>query len=256
MTHILYCSTIIFLIYGCKPINHVPEFKRIDLDGRTVEASFLNDSVIDGEAKFYTSQGHLENVVMYKNGRKNGVFKGYYQNGKIRDSTFYKLGVQQGERFVFDSMGNLILKNYFYNGRAFGNTEIYRQGRIDKYYFTDFEKRQLFVGDYDSSGSIFRFGGDIVNAHLYNLDIDGDSSYGIFAYFLSPPNISIQYTLGLIEEKTKNKRELVELENSRIFIDTIVDKPMAGCNYYISATYKDTIVKYNKTFLNILKIEE
>ena len=256
MTNILSFLTIIVLIYGCKSENQDKENKRIHLNGRIVEASFLNDSLIDGEAKFYTPQGNLESKVMYKEGRKNGVFKSYYQNGKIQDSTFYKLGVQQGEHFAFDSIGNLIFKNYFYNGRNFGNNEIYKKGKIDKYFFTDFEKRQLFVGDYDSVGSIYRFAGDIVNAHLYSLELDGYPSYGIFAYFLSPPNISIKYTLGLIDEKTKSKQKLIEFVDKRIFFDTILNKPQPGWSYYISADYNDTIANYNKVFLNILKFKE
>jgi antitoxin component YwqK of YwqJK toxin-antitoxin module len=244
---------IVIVVLSCKSNPGERKFKRVDMFNRMVEGHFTNDSIVDGEFKYYTYTNYLDSKITFSHGQKNGVAVNYYPNGSIWDSSFYKSGVKHGHHYVFDSLNRLVYRDYYFYGQTLGGQIFYKRNRINRYVFHDFEKNQLYEGLYDSTGALYKYGGEIVNANLYQVNKNSLSNYGVFAYLLDPPNVTIKYTLGLIEDITDDKKELATFVNERVFIDTIVPEPGMGWNYYIAADYNDTINNYHKVFLTVLK---
>lgn len=241
------------MFVGCKSDKSGVKIKKIDLHNRIIEAPFIDDSVMHGLAMYYTYKGSLESKITYKNGVKNGLAVNYYPNGSLWDSGYYVNGLKHGHHFVFDSLGSLVYQDYYFNGHRLGGQVFFLNSKLSRYVYSNFEKEQLYEGLYDSVGSIYRYGGEIVNANLYYAKKDDKQGVGIFSYFLNPPNVDIEYSIGLIENNTNKKRELVRFYKSREFIDTIVDLPLPGWYYYVAADYNDTSNSYRKIFLTVLK---
>jgi antitoxin component YwqK of YwqJK toxin-antitoxin module len=248
---LLILFSLLFITFSCSKKGK--EFKRKDINNRIVEGYFINDTIYDGVIKYYTYTGYLEGKATFQNGIKNGFAINYYPNGNIWDSSFYMHGLRNGYHYVFDSFKNLTYRDFYFYGHRLGEQIIYKNGKISKYVFSNFEKQQLYEGLYDSSEILFRYGGEIINASLYKATKDAIPSFGVFSYFLNPPHVNIKYSLGVIEEKTEYRKELIIFNNGRVFTDTILAEPTPGWNYYINADYNDTLSKYKKTFLTVLK---
>jgi hypothetical protein len=243
----------LLILISCKSNERGTKIKRVNVNKRTVEAYYIDDTVMHGVAKYFALTGYLESKITYKNGIKDGPAINYYPNGGLWDSSYYVNGLKCGSHFVFDSLGRLVYQDFYFNGHRLGGQVFYQNSKLKKYVFSNFEKLQLYEGLYDSVGSLFRYGGEIVNANLYYAQKDGVPGIGVFAYFLNPPNVDIKYTIGLIEDKTDDKKELAVYYKKGEFIDTIMEEPHLGWNYYVAADYNDSINKYHKIFLTVLK---
>lgn len=242
-----------FVIISCKSNHQERQFKKINMFNRIVEGYFTNDSIVNGEFKYYSHAGYLDSKITFLNGEKNGVAINYYPNGNIWDSSIYKNGFKHGHHYVYDSLNKLIYKDYYFYGQSLGGQVFYKKNRINRYVFNNFEQQQLYEGLYDSTEVLYRYGGEIINAHLYQANNNNIPNYGVFSYFLNPPNVTIKYTLGLIEDETDDRKEISDFNNDRVFLDTILPEPSPGWSYYIAADYNDTISKYRKVFLTVLK---
>ena len=156
-------------------------------------------------------------------------------------------------RSVFDSARNLIYRDYYFNGNRIGDQIFFRSKKIYKYVFSNFENRSLYEAYYDSSESVKKFGGEIINATLYDGSKDGIQKTGVFSYFIHPPKVNVVYTIGLIEDKTNQKKEIALIDNERVFIDTLMNEPLPGWFYYVAADYNDYRNNYNKVYITVLK---
>jgi hypothetical protein len=240
-----------FCIASCS--HDTRKYNRKKLNNRIVEGRFIDDSIFDGEIKYFAYTGYLEARMFFNNGQHDGAAIVYFPNGKIWDSSFYHLGLKEGSHYVFDSVGRLLYVDFYYHGQRLGGKTFYKNGKIERYLFDDFEKHQLYEGLYDSIQTVAKYGGEIVNANLYKAEKNGINSFGIFAYVLNPPNIRIGYTVGLVEDKTNETKDLFELNRSSVFVDTILSEPSPGWSYYVKADYNDSLANYRKIFLTVLK---
>lgn len=252
------CIFFIILIVAlqCKQGDSDKKFKAINTNEGRMEGTFINDSIMEGEFIYYSNTGYKQQKLTFSNGIKNGTSITYYSNGNIWDSSFNKMGEKHGYHFVYDSMGKLIYRDYYYYGQRFGGQTFYNDNKATRYVFNSFDHQQLFDGLYDSSKSIYKYGGEIINANLYKVSLDGAPRYGLFSYLLDPPYVNIDYKMGLINNRTNERKYLATLDNRKIFIDTIVPGPDNGWDYFISADYNDTLRKYKKIFITVLRWNE
>jgi hypothetical protein len=76
----------------------------------------LNNSIREGEAKFYFEDGTLKEERLYVNGRVTGLVKKYNPNGKLKELIIIEDGKREGPTSFFDEEGNFLKDIYFEQG--------------------------------------------------------------------------------------------------------------------------------------------
>ena len=85
-----------------------------------------------GKAKIYNAYNdELIIECEYLNGKKNGKYKRYYNDGKLKYELEYLNGKINGEYKKYDEEGNLIVKAEYLNGKSNGRyKKYYRNGKL------------------------------------------------------------------------------------------------------------------------------
>ena len=224
---------LIFICFGCRE-NQTKEKK---IGNEIVKAKFINDSLIDGIAKVYNSNGKLVSETNFIKGIKNGISLSFYENGKIKDSFNYSNNLLNGIAYRYDSNGLLLFKKTYYYGIDIGDNSFYHDGKVEEYYFTNFERKELVNCKYDSAGRCDTL---MFNAKpiISNILLDKQiPAMQLFLYFPHPLSFEIIYKLGLIDSQNNKKKESI-LNTDRLFLDTTLTLPQKDWNYYISLDYR------------------
>ncbi len=233
---------------NCQNVR-VKEKKRID--NKIIKSYFINDSIFDGVTEYFNLDNLLESKIQYNKGIKHGFEINYYSNGRIYDSSFYINGQKNGFHYVYDSSGQLVYKDYYFRGFGIGGKAFYKQGKPHQYIFSNFEKRDIYSCEYDSQG-MRKYNGELLNLSLYTVKLNNQKHEGLFIYLISPPDINIEYTLGITDENEKVKKRVATFDNNRMFVDTILTPPSQGFQYYLSVDYNDKSNDIRKNYFNIL----
>jgi hypothetical protein len=101
--------------------------------------------------------------------------------------------------------------------------------------------------NYDSIG---RCQSIVYNAHAIVTDVidsKNDSAIGVFLYFPHPPGLEAFYKIGLIDDQQIKSNEIL-LKSDKLFLDTIIQNPKRGLNYYFSVDYKNI---FTDTLVNV-----
>lgn len=249
---------LVLILTGC---NHSNEnqtnySKKVIKGNGFVEAFFINDSIIEGEASYYDEMGQLERKTMFKKGKKEGVALEYYSNGQVRDSVNYCYDLKNGPHYVFDSLKKFVYQDYYFFGKLIGGKTRFKNGFVDNFTFSNFENTTLFYCTYDSIGSINRFGGEVINAYPFSSKLNGFQAIGVFSYLIYPPTVNVTYSLGITNEKNGDQKEIMSLDRETPFIDTVLPSLNHNWNYYISANYNDSLNKFHKYFMTVLKLRD
>lgn len=86
------------------------------------------------EEKNYNENGGLESIIMYKDGRENGLKKEFNESGKLTSESIYKNGLRDGiTKFFYDS-GNLEIESNYNNGIPEGSKVFYESGALKQEY--------------------------------------------------------------------------------------------------------------------------
>jgi|SRR6185312_8937841 len=237
-------SAAVLFSSGCKDTT----YKRKKIGADIVEAKFIKDSLIDGEAKFYDLDGKINSKANYTMGIKNGVALTYYGNGKTKDSSNYTNNLLNGNVFIFDKNGSLVSRTTYYYGLNVGDNFLYYHNNIYEYSFDDFVHKELLKCKYDSVGNCKYLFFDVrpVITTVYSSITDSANSF--FLFFPHPPDFVISYNMGLINDKGVKEKEFV-LNSDRIFVDTVFTFPPQGWKYFISIDYKSIS---NDSLINVV----
>ena len=216
-----------------------------------VEANFVNDTIIDGPAKYYLD-GKLAFITNYKNGIKHGPSINFHSNGKVYDSINFIYGRESGYHYVYDSSGKLGYIDFYFSGHQFGPQTFYENNRISSFYFTTFEKFSVYEELYDSKGRPSNTKGNLVNVFPYEVYSDGKLASGLFSYFIHPPHPKVEYALILKESGSTKEILLKEFERNLVFVDTVLPRTKDGSNYFMKVSIYDSSDKIRKIILNEL----
>src|SRR5882672_12013545 len=134
--------TIIIITMSCR--NDIENSKH-KVGPFLVEGHFIDDSVMDGEMKYYNSMAKLVTVINYQKGIKHGASINYYLNGKTYDSIFFYYGLKDGFHYIYDSTGKLSYIDFYSKGHNFGPQFYYSNGKLEKYYYNEFEKEPIYA---------------------------------------------------------------------------------------------------------------
>lgn len=76
--------------------------------------SFRNNQLHGKKATF--KQGTPVEEISYKNGKMDGVFRGFFPTGKLQRFGYYKDGKMDGKYLVYDAEGNVATEANYENG--------------------------------------------------------------------------------------------------------------------------------------------
>jgi hypothetical protein len=229
---------------------------RREIDNYLAEGKFLNDSVPDGEVKFYDKQGkYLMAKSVYLNGKKNGLTINYFENGKIKDSLFFSEDIPNGPSYFYDSLVELSFSMYHFYGLTLGPIVYYQNGKPNRYYFTDFENNYLMECKYDSSENctFFSYNNQPIISEV--LDVQRKHKIRLLYYLPNPPNFAVSYSIG---KKDSNDRTLsiTKIKSGKLFLDTLLDYPSEGSQYYLEAHFISFDSSINKVYNHSLKLDD
>lgn len=254
-----FCLTLLLLIFVLNLIRckDNEQLERRPVGKFIIEARFIDSSTIDGTAKYYDERNTLISIINYKNGIKDGFATNYYPNHILKDSTIFTSGLKNGFSYYYDSLGNLVSKQFNFYGCKAGDNIFYSSNKLYKYSFVDLNKDFLVQCTYDPSGKCkldsFSIPDIVMSISGKNKgDIMEDSLMDFLIYFPKPPNLSITTTMGLINDKNQTKDE-IKLNDDRLFLDTGVVMPPNDWYYYISRHVESKKDSINKLYIETFK---
>jgi hypothetical protein len=223
-------------------------------DDYIIEAHFIRDSFIDGQAKYYDKNGNVVSLVDYKKGIKNGPAVNFYDNGIKKDSMNYTNGLLNGELWEYDSLGHLEKVVTYYYGLLVGHSTTYYFNQPHEYYYNDLNGDIIFYCEYDSLGKCL-VGKFEPRPRLDRiLDDNRKPALRLFLYFIKPPNLSTTYSLGIATEKNETIQEY-QIKTDRLFFDTVLQSLPKNEHYFISTHIENKKDSINQVFINQLKWE-
>jgi len=104
------------LLYANFGLPQDNPFKTYYQNGNVESEISFNDSIREGEAKFYYEDGTLKEERLYVNGRVAGLVKTYHPNGKLKELINIEDGKREGPTSVFDEEGNYVKDIFFEQG--------------------------------------------------------------------------------------------------------------------------------------------
>jgi hypothetical protein len=217
-----------------------------------IEATFIDDSIADGIAKYYNNSGKVITIVNIKNGVKEGAAINYFQNGVVKDSMFFSHGKLHGIAYGYDSLGSLLFKKSYYYGVPLGHQFYYKSGNLSEYFYSDFNRNDLISCEYDSLARIRLRTFSAVPIFTKGLDEQRNPALNLFLYFPKPPDLTVVYKIGLANDKQETKDEHI-LQDNRLFLDTVIAYPAKEWHYYISTELKSLKDSIDKTYIQDLK---
>ena len=90
----------------------------------------LVDGKKEGLDKKYFENGKLAAELPCKSGKPDGVCKYYYEPGGLRYEKTFKAGIQNGPMKEYDGAGKMLSEKTYVNGKADGESRIYAGGKL------------------------------------------------------------------------------------------------------------------------------
>lgn len=195
---IIFTIILTLLFISCFDAKKVKS--KINKDNEIMEGNVINDSIYDGKVKFYTSKNEYIGYMTYRLGIEDGPTVNY-KNGKIKDSMTFKNGLKNGFVYVYDSLGKLTDKVFYFNDIQLGYTYSFHDDKVE-YKFVDFEGKVIYerTSRTDTS-SEFDYKGSLMYSKINEESINGSSQIGLFMYIISPPTIKSHYEIAVLDNK-------------------------------------------------------
>jgi len=209
----VYLFVLLFL-WGCNSSANKKVIIKIDSNGDTLSViTYSNDTIQNGLAKYYyKGTGAVMEEIMFKNDKKDGLYKFYYPNQKLEAEAIYKNNLQNGKSYDYSISGNLITEGNWLDDNPFGNfTDYYSNGKIKRYRSFDFEHNLRYVSNYDSLGKLMNEIGTVLGQFrlysptdtvLIENEFKGDISIA------TPPHYFVKVVSG--ESSLTNKELLIK----------------------------------------------
>ena len=106
-------------------------YNRFSPDGKLAEKSEYVNNELHGKQEFFYPSGQVQEMVHYKNGKHDGVFKSFFENGKTNQEGTYVNGIFQGEFKGYYNSGQLKEMLTYKDNEEFGAfTEYHENGKL------------------------------------------------------------------------------------------------------------------------------
>lgn len=124
----------------------------------------------NGVFKMYSDEGRLKEEKSYKDGKLDGAHKTYYTTGKVERERNYRMGKQDGKELSYDFDGTLRMDHTYKDGKQVGKQFTFMKGTYELHETVYYNENGQKDGDYSS---IFIFGLPHVLGHYKNDQKDG-----------------------------------------------------------------------------------
>lgn len=127
--------------------NQNAESKSADTSGMSVSSNLngltgvieKNPPVINGDYEVKYPSGIVKMKGFYINGKREGQWVSFFENGQKQSEGFFKNGLRDGKALVYYQNGQLYYEGYYKDGKEVG-----------KWIFFDQQGKKLQEKDYDS----------------------------------------------------------------------------------------------------------
>ncbi len=137
------------------------------------EINYINDTVMDGAAKYYYKNGIIKEEINYSNGLKEGSHTSYYRDGSIESKIQFKKGVREGTSEWHFPNGKIKETSNWINNKAFGNAIFYYEnGMPETFCSYDFADHTRYLIKYDSNGKKIKEEGTVLGQFLLDGNFD------------------------------------------------------------------------------------
>lgn len=99
---------------------HSGKVKTLFPNGKVSATFEFVDGYLNGEERYYYTNGQLKSVDSHEYGDKEGAFTRYYPNGKVEETGTYRFDNLHGPHREFNEQGVLTLDETYYNGSPEG----------------------------------------------------------------------------------------------------------------------------------------
>ena len=123
-----------------------------------------------GVFKTFYDSGNVKEEKPYKEGKLDGTHKTYYTNGKIEQERNYRAGKQNGKDMYYESDGTLRRDHSYKDGKQVGKQFTFLKGTYELHETEYYNEAGQKDGDYSS---IFIFGLPHIIGHYKNGQKDG-----------------------------------------------------------------------------------
>lgn len=133
-------------------INGLENGPFVNYRGNTVEIEgTYKDGKLDGLYKSYYENGNLKREENYKDGELDGIAKWYHENGNIGEEKNYKNGKLDGGWKIYYENGNLKREGIVNNGKDIGIVKrYYKNGKI----YSEDNLETEIINYYDEDGNL------------------------------------------------------------------------------------------------------
>ena len=137
------------------------------------EINYINDTVMDGIAKYYYKRGVIKEEINYSEGLKDGLHTSYYRNGNIESKLQFKNGMREGNSEWYFPNGRIKEKGIWLNNKAFGNAFFYHEnGLLETFNSYDFSEHNRYLIKYDVNGKKIKEEGTVLGQFLLDGNFD------------------------------------------------------------------------------------
>jgi antitoxin component YwqK of YwqJK toxin-antitoxin module len=182
------------------------------------EINYINDTIVNGTAKYYYKNGKLNDEINYVNGLKNGIHKHYSEDGVLESVINFKNGLQDGYAYWYFKNGKVESKSFWLKGKSFGDAYYYySSGLLESYRSFDFQEHNRYLIKYDSNGLKIKEEGTVLGQLLLDADFNAvplNKSVTLRISVATPPNTNTKVLLNEMKrDMLMNAKELI-IKNS------------------------------------------
>jgi hypothetical protein len=217
----------------------------------TLVGNIDKDTVLNGTIDYYNKNGILVSKADFTNGVANGPSINYYLSGAKKNESRFFYGREIGNSYSFDSItGNISYKNYYYYGKLIGpNYTYYPNGKIQEFYFLNFEEENIFSSSYDSLGNVKNMTNAYFQMHVSDVMANDSKKSNLFLYNLQPPRFLFEYNVCVEDSNRKILYTLDSVQKEVVFIEKLLPEIPVGNKYCIVLNITDSAKNKKHTLI-------
>lgn len=163
----------------------------------------------------------------------NGFYRSYYRSSLIKVKGNYRKGLKDGIWYKYDTLGKIMTKQNWLQGKQFGEQFFYgKDGGIEEYYFTNLEGKAVYHAKFKDRKIIQSQGAPFYLAYTSDT-IKCNDRYELLIFFGIPPGTN--YNMSVKEYLIPERR--ITSEKKYDSMDGIEDV-VWGKRIVISEVYK------------------
>lgn len=254
MKNVVYIFGILLFSIACRQNKGIVRIKK---EGLVFEGKITNDSILHGIVSIFDVKDQLLAKSNFLNNERDGLTTTFYLNGEKKEEIIYERGKKNGNYTVFDSLGRLLYRDYYYYGLQVGPVYFFnKDGSIKEYYFVNFEGETLFYYSYDKIKMQNIDVTDYFQMHVSHALQNQSGKLELFLYLINPPKFSFEYKVCIKDQISKDIKPIIDIPSRNVFYHDFLPYLDSNQNYCISLTVYDSLSRSKQTLIREIDIEK